>query len=1491
MKKLTFCFLLLLGGILNAQVNVDNTTRTPAQLVQNVLVGQGVTPLNIKFNGSAANANLVRDQASYFKVNFNPTNLDFPSQSEGVLLTTGKGTFALGPNTSHNNLMTGQMPSTTANGSDPDLVLLSGNSISSSAILEFDFLATGLELNFDFIFGSEEYAGYVNSINDSFGFFLSGPGITGIYSNNAKNIALVPNTNIPVSINTINNGLNNNGSCVNCSYYHNNGPTGMNPNTSTIETVEYDGFTTVLQAKSSLRCGQMYHIKLAIGNVSDNLLDSGVFLKNFSIKPMQLMDNLNLSQNTGICNGNEVTIDSGLTNSAYEYEWTTVVGTQSTVITDTAGVPVNSPTLTLNQVTVPPAVSAVNYPFWVTETPQTYQLNVYVTYPPSPTSPGYRCMFASDTIVLGYLPKIPLLVNTPIDKVQCTLSPPPYVTDLDQEADIILGAVNVPSYIVNFYSTNIDDALSGGASGSIMRDNVSGIWSYIINDTNPHTIWIRLENILTGCVRVEPISYNFTPAPSGTISYAGNPYCSNLNTVQPITTSVTSGGSYSATPAGLNIDSETGAVNPSLSVPGNYVVNYTLAASGNCPAFSPLVPANIIIGASPPTPVLTVIQPSCTVNTGILTITSPLGVALEYSIDNGITFQTNPLFLGVPSGVAYNALVRNATSQCTSAVVSGIMNPVLGVPNAPVASATTQPNCMVPTGTITITGPLSPSFQYSDNGGISYQSGLTFSGLTPNITYSLTVRDMVTGCVSSGTPVTVNPIPASPLAPTASVTQPTCVAISGINITAPLGANLEYSINAGANYQAGTSFSGLAPNTYSIIVKDMITGCVSAASSFVINPIPANPLVPTFTIVQPSCSVNTGSFTVVSSVGATIEYSIDGGANYQAGTSFSSLAAGISYNVIARNTATGCVSTAGTANISPALTVPTAPIASTTIQPTCAAPTGTIEITAPLGGNLQYSVNGLNYQSGMTFSGLSPNTTFSITVKNTTSGCISAATMVAVNALPSGPNAPTASATTQPNCIVTTGTFTITSPLGSSLQYSGNGGISYQSGPTFSGLAPNTTFLITVLDMATGCVSLGTPVTVNPIPASPLAPSANVTQPSCIITTGSITITSPIGTDLLYSINNGTSYQAGPIFTNLVANATYAGKVKNSITGCTSIVTSIIINPAIPPPSTLIATGSNVCAGQSIVLNTPTVSGATYHWTGPDGFVSFVQNPIIMNATAEMSGVYNVVISITSDCPSLPGMVAITVNPLPIPALQNGSVCIDGQTQTVLNPYTLDSGLGNLLYNFKWFEISNNIYTLIPLAVQSTFTVSTAGMYAVSATNINTGCSDSATANVLLSPTPEQIQVDVSDYFSDLSTITTHVSPQGDYQYQLDNGAYQSSNVFTNIAAGPHKVNIKSECGFFSKDVFIMDYPKFFTPNGDGYNDRWNIFDLNSQANAKIYIFDRFGKFLKEISPSGTGWDGTYNQHSLPATDYWFIVHYDENHISKIFKSHFALKR
>jgi gliding motility-associated-like protein len=160
----------------------------------------------------------------------------------------------------------------------------------------------------------------------------------------------------------------------------------------------------------------------------------------------------------------------------------------------------------------------------------------------------------------------------------------------------------------------------------------------------------------------------------------------------------------------------------------------------------------------------------------------------------------------------------------------------------------------------------------------------------------------------------------------------------------------------------------------------------------------------------------------------------------------------------------------------------------------------------------------------------------------------------------------------------------------------------------------------------------------------------------------------------------------------------------------------------------------------------------------------------------------------------------------------------------------------------------------------------------------------------------------VTSAFSSLQTITVNIEGYGapDYQYSLDDGPRQTSNVFENVSLGTHVIHVwdaKGDIAYSCEeliitDVEIIDYPYYFTPNGDGIHDTWNIVGLADKPDTRIYIFDRYGKLLKQISSTGAGWDGTYNGYLMPSDDYWFTVDYaDENGIMKQFKAHFAMKR
>ena len=301
MKKIASLFYLLFCVTANAQLAVDNTTQTPKQLVQNVVVGQGVSVSNIKYNGTAANADVFSDQVAYF-ANGLTTNIGL---NTGIILSTGNAIIAKGLNDN----AAGTLPTANPFIGDPDLYILSNNqSIQNVAILEFDFVPTGNKLSFNFVFASEEYPEFVNdTYNDNFGFFLSGPGILGPFSGGAKNIALIPTTTLPVSINNLNNGTSNSGPCEYCQYYVNN---------EGGASIQYDGFTKVLAANADVICGQTYHIKLAIANVGDNNYDSAVFIEGASFSSPAI----NLGPDLKICSASDHVLNSGL-NASEIHEW------------------------------------------------------------------------------------------------------------------------------------------------------------------------------------------------------------------------------------------------------------------------------------------------------------------------------------------------------------------------------------------------------------------------------------------------------------------------------------------------------------------------------------------------------------------------------------------------------------------------------------------------------------------------------------------------------------------------------------------------------------------------------------------------------------------------------------------------------------------------------------------------------------------------------------------------------------------------------------------------------------------------------------------------------------------------------------------------------------------------------------------------------------------------------------------------------------------
>jgi gliding motility-associated-like protein len=231
------------------------------------------------------------------------------------------------------------------------------------------------------------------------------------------------------------------------------------------------------------------------------------------------------------------------------------------------------------------------------------------------------------------------------------------------------------------------------------------------------------------------------------------------------------------------------------------------------------------------------------------------------------------------------------------------------------------------------------------------------------------------------------------------------------------------------------------------------------------------------------------------------------------------------------------------------------------------------------------------------------------------------------------------------------------------------------------------------------------------------------------------------------------------------------------------------------------------------------------------------------------------------------------------------------EEEGALSPPVIDTGLDPSIYTFEWF-----IDGVIQLGQTNPSIVALrGGSYSVIVTEIDSECTAEASTTVTESSPPLVFDAQVvSPAFAGDHSIQATAEGLGEYIFQLDDGPFQSDGLFNNVDPGRHLVTIKDAngCGSVVVEVSIIDYPRFVTPNQDGYHDTWNIIGIaGGDPTAKIYIFDRFGKLLKQLSPLGEGWDGTFNGNPMPSSDYWFVVEYTEEEVRKEFKGHFTLKR
>lgn len=309
----------------------------------------------------------------------------------------------------------------------------------------------------------------------------------------------------------------------------------------------------------------------------------------------------------------------------------------------------------------------------------------------------------------------------------------------------------------------------------------------------------------------------------------------------------------------------------------------------------------------------------------------------------------------------------------------------------------------------------------------------------------------------------------------------------------------------------------------------------------------------------------------------------------------------------------------------------------------------------------------------------------------------------------------------------------------------------------------------------------------------------------------------------------------------------------------------------------------NTSAFQSILLGGQTGMIVNYYAANGAVLPSPLPNPFItstQNVIVEIVNPNNTQCKATYTLP-------FVVKPLPLIELAASElVCSNDPSFTKI----INAGVTNVSqisnYTYQWYWNG----TLIPSATQYDLTVNAEGVYTCEVQHPN-GCSRIRTVIVTASNNATIEQISITD-LSENNSIVVYVSGTGNYEYSLDGINYQTNNTFNNLNPGVYTVYVNdvNGCGEVVKDISLLGIPNYFTPNGDGFNDTWNIKGITEyyNFNSLIYIFDRYGKLLKQFAPLSNGWDGTFNGSPLPSDDYWYNMKLDDG---RILMGHFTLKR
>ncbi|WP_181369524.1 T9SS type B sorting domain-containing protein [Flavobacterium album] len=975
----------------------------------------------------------------------------------------------------------------------------------------------------------------------------------------------------------------------------------------------------------------------------------------------------------------------------------------------------------------------------------------------------------------------------------------------------------------------------------------------------------------TGCASATRVEVVVTPSPQPTVTVTPPAaLCGQGSATIQATPSAGVVNWYAAATGGTILATGTSYTTPVITTTTTY---YVEAANGTCISAA-RQPATVTVNALP------TINPAnpataCAGQTATISVSTPTPATINwYNAATGGTLLSTGNSFTTPvlnATTTYYAEAVNAEG-CVSATRTSVQ--VTVTPTSTLTVTTPVTTCNGSTATLQATPSAGATVNWytTATGGTAVGTGNNFTTPAINATTTYYAEAVNGTCISSSRSAVIVNVSASP---TVTVTTPSPLCGQGsatLQATASSGMVNWYATATGGTVLAtGTSYTTPVITATTTYYAEAANGtCVSARQPVTVT---VNAL-PTINSANPAvvCAGQAATISVGTPTPATINWysTATGGTILGTGNSFTTpvLNASTTYYAEAVN-AEGCTSAARTSILVTVTPLPTATV--TTPVATCSGSTATLQATPSAGATITWytsATGGTAVGTGNSFTtpAITAGTTYYAEPANGT--CIST-TRKAVSITISA--SPTLTVTTPPTlCGPGTATLQATPSAGTVNWYTtATGGTLIGTGNSITSPVVNTTttFYAEAVSVCTSATRQPVTVTVNGLP------TITSTSNGVICETGSTTIGAvpSSGTINWYAAaTGGTVLATGQSFTTpvLTATTTYYAEVV-SPGGCISATRTAVEARVVPLPTLTVTATVDVC-GQVRATLEGIPSDGTINWydapTGGHlvGTGNTIQSPVITgDRTFYAEAVNNGCTSATREAVNVIYHFLPTLGPD-----EDVLFCEGGNVD-------LDAGVTGVTYLWSTTETTKTI------------TISAAGTYSVVVTTPD-GCTASKEFTASMRTAPDISTVIVRS--ADALVVMVGNDPEN-YEYSLDNGPYQNSPNFYDLRNGYHTVSVVSNsgCGEDTYTFLVFVIPKFFTPNGDSINEEFTLQGMNQFPEITVDIFDRYGKLITVLNRRNRGWDGTFNGHRLPATDYWYVIKL--NDITPEIKGHFSLLR